>query len=154
MKNHIGVFALLLPLALAGAGNVFATEDSTAPDTTAAECSEATLRGTYLFAYQGFAVGGEGQGPFAVAGYEVYDGHGNVDSVSTFSLSGEITRFARISGTYTLDADCTGSSSYEDGTSYDQFVAPDGSIFTFIQTNPGTVSAAFELQATARRVGD
>jgi hypothetical protein len=152
MRNHVGAFALLLPLALAGAGIAFAAEDSAAPDPTAAKCSVATLRGTYLFAYQGFAISGNDRGPFAVAGYDVYDGKGNVRSVSTYSLNGKITRFARSNGKTTVNADCTGSASYTDGTRYDQFIAPDGSTFVFVQTNPGTVSAAFEPRATARRV--
>ena len=32
MKNRTGTFTLLLALALAGAGNAFAAEDSTAPN--------------------------------------------------------------------------------------------------------------------------
>ena len=37
MKNRTGTFTLLLALTLAGAGNAFAAEDSTAPDAAAAE---------------------------------------------------------------------------------------------------------------------
>ena len=154
MKNHIGTFTLLLPLALAGAGSALAAEDSAAPDAAAARCSEATLRGTYLFAYEGFTITGKGRGPFAVAGSEVYDGHGNVRSVSTTSTNGKITRFVHTPGKYTVNPDCTSSSSYSDGTRYDQFVAPDGSQLVFVQTNPGTVAAGFEPRVTARRVGD
>ena len=154
MRNHVGAFALLLPLALAGVGSAFAAEDRAAPATTAATCSVATLRGTYLFAYQGFNVSGNDRGPFAVAGYDVHDGRGNVRSVSTYSFNGKITRFARVNGKITVNADCTGSASYTDGARYDQFIAPDGSTFVFVQTNPGTVSAGFEPRATARRVSD
>jgi hypothetical protein len=154
MKNHIGAFALLLPLALAGVGGAFAAEDSAAPDANAAKCSVATLRGTYLFAYQGFTVSGKNQGPFALAGSEVYDGRGNVRSVSTSSTNGKISRFDRTTAKYTVNADCTGSVSYADGTRYDQFVAPDGSTIAFVQTNPGTVAAGFEPRAMAHTVGD
>ena len=154
MKNHIGMFALLLPLALAGVGSALAAEDDAATDAAPAKCSQATLHGTYLFAYQGFTVSGNDQGPFAVAGSEVYDGLGNVRSVSTFSVNGKITQIARIDGRYTVNADCTGSTIYSDGTSYDDFIAPDGSIHVFVQTNPGTVAAGFEPRAIARRVDD
>ena len=68
MKNRTGTFTLLLALALAGAGNAFAAEDSTAPDAAAARCSEATLHGTYLFANDGLALNGNDQIPFANAG--------------------------------------------------------------------------------------
>jgi hypothetical protein len=154
MKNHISTFALLLPLALAGAVSALAAEDDAVTGAAAAKCSEATLRGTYLFAYQGFTVSGKDRGPFAVAGYEVYDGLGNSSSVSTFSTNGKITRLDRVTGTYTVNADCTGSSVYSDGTRYDDFIAPDGSTLVFVQTNPGTVAAGFEPRVTARRVGD
>jgi hypothetical protein len=154
MKNHISTFALLLPLALAGVGSALAAEDDAATDAAPAKCSQATLHGTYLFAYQGFTVSGNDQGPFAAAGSEVFDGLGNVRSVSTFSVNGKITQLARIDGRYTVNADCTGSTIYSDGTRYDDFIAPDGSIHVFVQTNPGTVAAAFEPRATAHRVGD
>jgi hypothetical protein len=154
MKNHISTFALLLPLALAGVGSALAAEDDAATDAAAQTCSKATLHGTYLFAYQGFTVSGKDRGPFAVAGSEVFDGLGNVRSVSTFSVNGKITSFERTTGRYTVNADCTGSTIYADGTRYDDFIAPDGSIHVFVQTNPGTVAAAFEPRVTARRVGD
>jgi hypothetical protein len=57
--------------------------------------------------------------------------------------------------TYTVNADCTGTATYSDGTRYDQFIAPDGSILTFVLTKPSEgVTSAFELQVTAKRVGD
>jgi hypothetical protein len=148
MKNHIGAFALLLPLALTGIGSALAAEDD------AAKCSEATLHGTYLFAYQGFTVSGNDQVPLAVAGSEMFDGLGNVRSVSTYSINGKITQLDRVHGRYTVNADCSGSSIYSDGSRYDQFTAPDGSTFVFVQTNPGTVVAAFEPRVTAHRVDD
>ena len=154
MKNHIGTFALLLPLALAGVGSALAAEDDAATDAAPAKCSQATLHGTYLFAYQGFTVSGNDQGPFAVAGSEVFDGLGNVRSVSTVNVNGKIINFERTTGWYTVNADCTGSTIYSDGTRYDDFIAPDGSIHVFVQTNPGTVSAGNELRVTARRVSD
>ena len=78
MKNRIGTFTLLLALTLAGAGNAFAAEDSTAPDAAASRCSEATLHGTYLFANDGLIVSGNDRGPFANAGMDVYDGNGHI----------------------------------------------------------------------------
>ena len=38
---------------------------------------------------------------------------------------------------------------------YDLFIAPDGSMYTFVQTSPPElVEADFELRGTAKRVGD
>ena len=92
MKNRIGTFTLLSALALAGAGNVFAAEDSAAPDAAAARCSEATLHGTYLFANDGLALRGNDRIPFANAGMDVYDGNGHIRSIYTLSLKFTGTR--------------------------------------------------------------
>jgi hypothetical protein len=77
-----------------------------------------------------------------------------VSGVATTSVEGEVARNETFSGTYTVNEDCTGTSTYTDGTHYDEFIAPDGSMLTFVQTDPGFVTAAFELQGTAKRVGD
>jgi hypothetical protein len=63
-----------------------------------AQCSVATLHGTYLFAGEGVQVTGRDQIPFAAAGYEVYHGNGTVDVVFSVSQNGKITRNLRFSG--------------------------------------------------------
>ena len=123
--------------------------------TAGAKCSEATLDGTYLFAGDGGEIKGKDQLPFAYAGYEVFDGNGKVNQVFSANVNGKITRNESISGTYTVNADCTGTATYADGTRFDQFIAPDGSKLTFVQTKPSElVAAAFEPQGTAKRVGE
>ena len=155
MKNHVGALVLLMPLALTGAGSALAAEDNAATGAAAATCSEATLRGTYLFSFVGFTVSGTGHGPFAIGGQDVYDGHGHVRSVFTSSTNGKITRFIRTTGKYTVNPDCTGSVSFSGGTTTgDLFIAPDGSQYVFVHTNPGTVAAELDQRVTARRVDD
>jgi hypothetical protein len=122
---------------------------------TGGQCSLATLHGTYLFAYDGVQIKGRDHLPYAAAGYEVYHGNGTVTGVFSVSQNGKITRNLRLSGTYTVKADCTGTVTYPDiGAHYDQFVAPDGSMFTFLETNPGFVGSGSEFRGTAKRVGD
>jgi hypothetical protein len=148
----VGVVALIGVGLLAGAqGYVQGAEDD-----SKATCSEATLHGTYLFAYDGVEIkeNNHDHAPFAVAGYEVFDGEGKVNTVFSTSVEGEISRNESLSGTYTVNEDCTGTVSYTDGTRYDQFIAPDGHLLTFVQTNPGVVTAGFEPQGTSERVGD
>jgi|tagenome__1003787_1003787.scaffolds.fasta_scaffold20865935_1 hypothetical protein len=119
------------------------------------QCSVATLRGTYLFAYDGIQIKGHDQLPYAAAGTEVYHGNGSVNGVFSVSQNGKITRNLRLSGTYTVKADCTGTVTYpEIGARYDEFVAPDGSMFTFLETNQGFVGAGSEFRGSAKRVGD
>jgi hypothetical protein len=132
-------------------------EDEAATGAAARErCDLGTLHGTYLFAHDGVFLKGKDQVPFAAAGYEVFDGNGNVKNVSSTNFGGEITHNESISGTYTVKADCTGTTKYPDpGIQDDLFIAPDGSMFTFLHTkNPDVVTSGFELQGTAKRVGD
>ena|SRR5215211_2260697 len=122
-------------------------------ESEALKCSEATLRGMYLFAQNGVEIKGDEQRPFALAGYEVFDGNGKVKGVQSANINGEITRNERFSGTYSVKADCTGTATYSDGTRYDQFIAPDGSKLTFVLSKPSEiVTSGFEPRGSAKRV--
>jgi hypothetical protein len=147
---RIVLVALLLGLLSAG---VLSTGVGYA-DEAKQRCSLATLHGTYLFGQQGLQVAGTDRIPIAVAGYEVYDGHGKVQGVATVSVNGTISRHVSYSGTYAVNKDCTGTLTTNANEHFDQFIAPDGSMFTFIKTDPGGVLTGFETQATAKRVGD
>ena len=92
--------------------------------------------------------------PFAIAGYDVFDGNGKVKGVASANFNGEVSRNEPVSGTYTVKADCTGTLTFTDGSQIDMFIAPDGSMFTFVHTNPELVGAGFEPRGTARRVGE
>jgi hypothetical protein len=125
-------------------------------DTSRAKCSEATLHGTYPFAFDGVEIkGNNDQVPFAIAGYGVFDGHGKEKSVVSTNFNGQVSRKEPISGTYTVKGDCTGTLTFADGSQIDLFIAPDGSMFTFVQTKPSElVGSGFQPRGTARRVGE
>jgi hypothetical protein len=148
-----GVVLLLLVgvVGVLAVGTGYATDEENAG---AKKCSVATLHGTYLFAQNGVEIKGNDQRPFALAGYDVFDGNGEVKGVASGNFNGETFRNQTLSGTYTVKADCTGTITFTDGTRYDQFIAPDGSMFTFIRTNPEFVTAGFELRGRAERVGE
>ena len=150
-----GLWAACVML-LVGVVGVLAVGTGFANDEDAgAKCSEATLHGTYLLAEDGVVITGKDQIPFAAAGYEVFDGNGNVKNVSSTNFNGEITHNESISATYTVKADCTGTIKYRTGIQDDLFIAPDGSMFTFLHTKPpDVVTSGFELRGTAKRVGD
>ena len=145
---------LLLVVGLAGVlamGTGFAKDENA----SRAKCSEATLDGTYLFADNGFLIKDNEKVPFAASGYEVYDGNGHTKGVVTTNVNGKVTSKETFSGTYSVKGDCTGTSTYSDGTQYDDYIAPDGSMETFVQTKPSKwVLAGDEQQVTAKRVGD
>jgi hypothetical protein len=133
-------------------------DEAAAGAATREGCTEATLRGTYLTAYDGVGTGGPEEGPFAAAELEWYDGKGNIRGVGSSNSNGTISSKGKFSGTYTVNADCTGTSTYPgDGFEYkyDLFIAPDGSMFTFVQTSPTeSVASGVEQRVTRKRVGD
>ena len=152
MKRR-SLWAAGVVLLVVGLAGVLAMGTGYAEDENASEakCSEATLHGTYLFADDGFVVKDNEKVPFASSGYEVYDGNGHTKGVATTNVNGKITSKEHFSGTYTVKADCTGTA----GGAFDLFIAPDGSMFTFVQIKPkSNVTPGFELQGTAKRVGD
>jgi hypothetical protein len=143
----LGVVGLLGVLAV---GRGFANDEKA----SGAKCSKATLHGTYLFAQNGVEIKGTDQRPFAIAGYDVFDGNGKVKGLASGNFNGKITRKEPLPGTYSVKANCTGTFTFTNGTRYDIFIAPDGSMFTFVRTNPEFVSAGFELRGSAKRVGE
>ena len=155
-RSGIWAAGVVLVLLVVGAGVLaggagYAEDNGDNGDENAmAKCSKDTLQGTYLFAHDGVVTEGPGKGPFAQAGYDVFDGNGKVDTVFSANFPGKIYHMEHApTSTYTVKADCTGTIG-----SQDLFIAPDGSMFTFVQTDPSTVTSGFELQGTAKRVGD
>jgi hypothetical protein len=151
-----GGVALILLIVVAGAAALTPVGAGYAKDEDAsrAKCSEATLHGTYPFAFDGVEIkGNNDQLPFAIAGYGVFDGNGKEKSVVSSNFNGEVTRKESISGTYTVKADCTGTLTFAGGSQIDLFIAPDGSMFTFVQTKPSElVGSGFQPRGTAKRV--
>jgi hypothetical protein len=149
-----GVVLLLLLVGVVvvlAVGTGYATDEE---NTGAKKCSVATLHGTYPFAFDGVQItGNDDQAPFAIAGYGVFEGNGKEKSVVSSNFNGEVSRKEFISGTYTVKADCTGTLTFADGSQIDMFIAPDGSMFTFVQTKPSElVGSGFQPRGTAKRV--
>ena len=144
----VGAAALLTPV---GAG--YAKDENAS---SRAKCSEATLKGTYLFAQNGVEIKGNEQRPFALAGYDVFDGQGEVKGVDSGNFNGEVFRKDPFTGTYSVKANCTGTVTFRDGDAIhgDIFIAPDGSKFAFVRTDPEFVGASIDEQVTAKRVGE
>ena len=148
--------AALLVVLLVGVVGVLAIGAGYAKNENAsrAKCSEATLHGTYLFAEDGVLLTDNDQVPFALAGYQVYNGKGKVKGVQSGNFGGEVFRKESFTGTYTVKADCTATVTYAGGDEqFDLFLDPDGSKFTLVQVKPSDlVTSGFEPRATAKRV--
>jgi hypothetical protein len=119
-------YAILLAAAgsLASASTVFA-----------ADCSVATLKGHYTYWAQG--VDAEGK-VTAEVGSEMFDGAGNIVTMLSTAGSAEVTKDT---GTYTVNADCTGTSTYASGSTYTMHIAPSGDSFVFASSVAGVVVA-------------
>ena len=159
--NRKGLWAggLALILLVVGAAALTTVGAGYAKDENAssrAKCSKATLKGTYLFAQNGVEIKGDEQRPFAIAGYDVFDGNGEVKGVDSGNFNGEVFRNDRFTGTYTVKANCTGTVTFRGGaaTQGDIFIAPDGSKFAFVRTDREFVGASIDEQVTAKRVGE
>jgi hypothetical protein len=117
-------------------------------------CDLGTLRGTYMGSNAGVVTGGADKGPFAAAEFQWFDGNGKIAGVFSANFSRNITRKAKFTGAYTVDADCTGTVTLTDDTQYDLFIDPDGSMFAWVQTNPPQyVVSGVEQRVTLQRIG-
>jgi hypothetical protein len=108
-----------------------------------ARCSLATLNGTYIMQAQGIQVGGNAPGPFGYASISTYDGKGGTRATYSGSFNGFILRNQLLTGTYTVNADCTGTETADLGggvlAHYDNFLSPTGNMYTAVQTDSGVV---------------
>jgi hypothetical protein len=157
MKRYVA--ALLVVLGVVGLVGVLAvgTGFANGEKAAGAKCSKATLKGTYLFAQNGVEIKGNEQRPFALAGYDVFDGNGEVKGVASGNSNGKVFRKEPLTGTYTVKANCTGTVTFTGGAAASQgdiFIAPDGSKFAFVRTDPEDVGATIDSRVTAKRVGE
>jgi hypothetical protein len=115
-------------------------------------CSNATLKGLYMFAQSGYTTANGSLVPESVTGKDIIYGNGKLDSLATLSIGGTIVPDDAAPGTYTVNSDCTGTLTIHmtppiPDVHLDIFVAPDGDEYFTIQTDPGNV-----LSGTIRRV--
>ena len=105
-------------------------------------CSVATLSSNYGFTGSGFAsphhsVKGA-EVPVAYSGLETFDGAGNFSATFTSASNGTISTGDTVTGTYTVNSDCTGSAAFTTGGGTFTFVIVNGGDEAMvIQTDPG-----------------
>ena len=115
------------------------TSGTALADSRALGCGEYTLRGSYVFTAHGWnIVGGVAQPKAIVEGIN-FNGDGTlVSPYATVSINGTILHSNGSLGTYTVNADCTGTLSFTGGPSFDISVDVGGRQLWMIQTGPGT----------------
>ena len=148
VKSIVSSFLFACALVSLGAAVAQGTPGIARPDSGVHECGVSTLRGSYLFATHGWnIVGGVAQPKAIVEGID-FNGDGTlVSPFATVSINGTILHSSGSLGTYTVNADCTGTLSFTGGSSFDIFVESNGKQLWMIQTG-GAVPAVFEGTAT------
>ena len=141
---------MILGLALALAGIAIIDAPASAGD----QCSLATLKGDYLYAQDGIILGNAAAKNqfFAQAGREHFDGKGGMSGIYSGNFNGTIVR-GSYSGTYAIKADCSGTVTFADNLkqvyNYDVFATQGGSEFVFVQTDPNSITSAYERRRVA-----
>src|SRR6516225_9127538 len=101
------VAVLILLTSLLVGGTVFALRLTSIPKVQAQDsCTIASFQGAFGYTFTGLT--GFNALPFAAVGRLLADGQGNVSGVETDSSNGEIFQRS-YTGTYQVNADCTGS---------------------------------------------
>jgi hypothetical protein len=119
------------------------------------QCSLSTLKGRYVFSFDGVRVVGSNQVPFAGAGFSIFDGQGHVHGIATQSVNGRILSRLPFAATYTISPDCVVIETFMIARTtlhFDEFTTPDGSVLTFVETDPGVVTSSFAMQGKSQRI--
>jgi hypothetical protein len=133
--NNITKYSLtaaVLALAIGGIGHA---------EQEGKKCSLATLRGSYVFAANGYNIVGGAAQPKTIVELIDFNGDGTLSVPGgTRSLNGVIAQIPPGGGgDYTLEQDCTGTLAFSGGPTFDIYVSPLGETVWMIQTTPNTV---------------
>ncbi|AWB50547.1 hypothetical protein HYN69_18230 (plasmid) [Gemmobacter aquarius] len=122
---------------------VVATACAISGQAFAGDCTMASIKGHYNYWAQGTDAAGKAS---AEVGKEIYDGAGNFTSVIAVAGTAAL---ASDSGTYTVNADCTGTATYASGGTYNLLIAPLGDSFVFASSTEGVVQAGENTRVDA-----
>ena len=116
-------------------------------------CSTASLTGPYVYSIEGFNISGTGSIiPAADSGMYTSDGNGHFRGADAISVGGTVVS-RTVSGSYTVNSDCTGSAIFTDtlgnSADLDLFVANGGIQVRFIQTDSGIVLSGSARQQSS-----
>jgi hypothetical protein len=121
-----------IPL-LALSGLLIAT---VAPVQAAQPCSKSTVRGAYGSVLTGSI---PGVGPFATVAVVTFDGNGGWSYTESGSFNGNPIPKQTRTGSYTVAANCSGSSSDSGGATQDFVIVDGGKEIFMVGTSPGAV---------------
>lgn len=130
----IGVFAVVL--GGAAASPVYADSPR------AKSCTNATLSGDFAFTAKGTTLAALGlpaplTGAFASSGTAEFDGNGHFTLTATSSFNGVIQGPQTVTGTYSVNADCSYTSQASNGATFRAVIVDSGREILILQTNKG-----------------
>jgi hypothetical protein len=120
-------------------------QDSSSTGTVPGMCSLATVKGSYGVLANGTIVG---VGLATASGIITTDGNGHFVYRATQNIGGTVNSFI-VTGTYTLNADCSGVATYANGYTYTAVVVQGGTEIYFQST---TTSPSIIETAVAKRL--
>ena len=110
-----------------------------------AQCSPQLLKGQYLFTGRGYIEPGDPGVQRVHRGLLAFDGEGKVSGKQSSSRGGKIGH-EKLQGTYTLDADCSGTMTFGSVANpgaqihWDVYVSQDGKTGHMIRTDDGSMA--------------
>jgi hypothetical protein len=134
-------FALLLLLFGAGASRLIEPHIAKAQS----GCTLETIKGNYAFVLNGSYLANNSFQPISAVGTVTADGNGSLSGVESISEGGVITRNYSYPGSYTVNANCTGSATTGSGSNtshFDFVIVPSNGNVQFLETDAGTAMAA------------
>jgi hypothetical protein len=107
-------------------------------------CTNANLSGDYVYTAHGTTLPALGLptpliGAFASSGSAHFDGNGQFTLTATSSFNGLIQGPATVSGTYSVNSDCSYTSQADNGVTFRAAIVDDGRQLLILQTNTGVV---------------
>jgi hypothetical protein len=148
---------LLLGMGFIVLNGGFPTSSQAQSPSSRTSCSNATLKGTYVFGSTGY--GGTTNTPFAGAALEVYGGGGTASGFATVTAAGQPVFQGTFTARYTVKSNCTVTETdtyYQNGVVVavaheNEYTGPTGNKLTFILTDPNEVNAGFGNRVSEAR---
>jgi hypothetical protein len=131
--------------ALAGASLITMEQAYAGENDHPTKCTLATLNGQYLFGGGSATLFPPAAPSVSIAnsaGFHIFNGDGTGTDFVTLTVNGIDQHVpSPAATTYTINQDCTGTLSVQNGPKSDIFVAVDGSALTGINTDPGVAAS-------------
>ena len=107
-------------------------------------CTNRTLHGSFAFTAQGTTLATLGlpaplTGTFASSGTAKFDGNGHFELTAISSFAGVVQGPATVTGTYSVNEDCSYTSQASNGASFRAVIVDHGREIFILQTNKGVV---------------